>query len=122
MIRILLALLILCAPQLSATESRERLQEETAYLLDAVANSGCIFDRNGKRHQPAEAVRHIQRKADYFEDEIDSAERFIELSASRSTMSRKPYYIECPGEPRVESSEWLLRKLSDYRQGKAEAS
>jgi len=42
-----------------------------------------------------EAVAHIQRKYDYYRDNINSAENFIRLSASKSTVTRRAYTIEC---------------------------
>ena len=37
------------------------------------------------------------------------------MLASASSMSKKPYYIECPGGEAVPTGEWLTAKLSDYR-------
>jgi hypothetical protein len=106
----------LVAATLQASPDRD---EEIAHLLDFVASSGCVFVRNGDRHSPQDAVKHIRKKADYFEDDIDSAEQFIELSASKSTMSRKPYTIECPGQPEAASRDWLLQELQNFRQQQA---
>lgn len=91
---------------------------EIQYLLQMVANTPCIFNRNGSRHSGPEAVAHIQRKYDYFKDDIETAEDFIRTSASRSTMSRKAYTIECAGEPVIESEVWLLQSLQNYRNNK----
>ena len=55
---------------------------------------------------------------DYFKDRIDTAERFIDLCAARSTVSNRPYKISCPGKPVLESREWLLRELNRFRRNK----
>lgn len=85
------------------------------HLLAFVAASDCTFIRNGDAHSAEDARTHMQRKYEHFEDKIDSAERFIELAASRSTLSGKPYHVDCPGDERRTSAEWLLQELARYR-------
>jgi len=94
-------------------------QAEIEHLKNYLASSGCTYVRNGREHDSAEAVEHIEKKARYFDDEIDSAESFIEFSATKSTMSGKPYTIRCPGEPEQASSAWLLEELQRYRRSAA---
>jgi hypothetical protein len=88
---------------------------EVDHLLQYLRDSDCRMIRNGKAHDGAEAAQHVQRKYDHFRDEIGSTEEFIELSASRSTMSGKPYQVQCPGEPEQASRDWLLQELDSYR-------
>ena len=88
--------------------------EKIEYLKAVLASSGCEFERNGKRYDAEQAVSHINKKYDYFRDEIDSAEEFIGLTATKSTMSGKPYYIYCPGKEKIESSAWLHDKLGVF--------
>lgn len=88
---------------------------EIEYLLQQIKTTECTFNRNGSRHQGAEAVVHIQRKYDYYYDDIDTAEDFIRLSASKSTVTRRAYTIECQGANAQKSEEWLLQKLQVYR-------
>lgn len=95
---------------ISDTES-----EKIEYLKAELLASGCEFERNGKRYDAEQAVSHINKKHDYFMDEIDSAEKFIELTASKSTMSGKSYYIHCPGSEKTESSVWLHDRLGEFR-------
>mgnify|MGYP001815368572 CR=1 FL=1 len=92
-------------------------QAEVNYLLNYVEKSGCVMNRNGSRHNGGEAVSHIQKKYDYFRDEINSTEDFIEYSATKSTMSGKYYTVECPGAEPVKSQDWLLDALQVYREG-----
>jgi hypothetical protein len=47
-----------------------------------------------------------------------TAEAFIERLASESSMSHKPYQIDCPDQAIVTSGEWLSRKLAEYRKRK----
>lgn len=91
------------------------MQNEIAHLLSYVKNMTCEYERNGDRHTGAEAVGHIQKKFDYFEDDIATTEDFIEYAATKSTFSGKHYLIHCPGSAPVTSREWLLRELQRFR-------
>jgi len=96
-------------------EPQGQADVEIHYLLQQIETTDCIFNRNGSRHQGAEAVAHIQRKYDYYRDDINSAEDFIRLSASKSTVTRRTYTIECVGVAPVKSQQWLLLRLADFR-------
>ena len=89
---------------------------EVEFLIETVRSTNCTFDRNGKKYDGKKAASHIQRKYNYYKDEITSTETFIEYSATKSMLSGADYYIICPGEPPVRSQDWLLEKLSEYRQ------
>lgn len=91
------------------------MDREIAYLLSTVKNSDCTFERNGKEYSGSGALEHIQKKLDYFQSKISSAEDFILYSASKSTMSGKAYWISCPSNERIKSQDWLLKQLKEYR-------
>ena len=55
------------------------------------------------------------KKYNYFKKDIKSAEDFITLCATQSTMSNQPYLIKCPGNKIVEASGWLLLELNRFR-------
>jgi hypothetical protein len=88
---------------------------EITHLLNYVKHTKCKYVRNGTPYNGQEAVEHIQNKYDYFKKEIVSAEDFIRLSATKSTMSGKMYIIKCPGSPDMQSRKWLLEELKRYR-------
>ena len=90
-------------------------QDEINYLLDFVANTACQYERNGGFYDGVEAVAHINKKYDYFKDDIDSAEDFIKYSATKSKMSGKFYKIHCGNKAPVKSQDWLLEELKRYR-------
>ena len=92
------------------------IQAEISHLLDFVKNTQCQYERNGTSHTGVEAVKHIQNKYDYFKDEIDNTEKFIELSATKSTLSGKYYMIQCDGSPKLKSQQWLLQELKNFRE------
>jgi|TARA_B110000116_G_C16793765_1_gene565370 hypothetical protein len=116
---LLLLFLLTLASSANAEQAQavERVDAEINYLLRQVKTTECAFNRNGSRHKGAAAVAHIQRKYDYYEDDIETAEDFIRLSASKSTMTRRAYTIECPEQSPVTSASWLLEQLAKYRQG-----
>ena len=88
---------------------------EIAHLLEYVKTTECKYIRNGDSHNGTEAASHIKKKYNYYTEDISSAEDFIRLSATKSTMSGSKYYIKCPGSPEVASGQWLLKELDNYR-------
>ncbi|VAW98128.1 hypothetical protein MNBD_GAMMA21-2597 [hydrothermal vent metagenome] len=90
--------------------------KEVKHLLSFVRDSGCIINRNGSEYPSAKGVKHIQRKYDYFRDDIKSTEDFIELAATKSTMSGKYYTVTCPGKEKIKTQDWLLTELKRFRE------
>jgi len=90
-------------------------KSEITHLLEYVKTTECKYMRNGDSHNGLEAVTHITNKYNYYKKDISSAEAFIRLSATKSTVSGSKYYIKCPGSPKVESGQWLLKELNRYR-------
>jgi hypothetical protein len=82
-------------------------------LILTIEDSGCHFIRNGKTYTPSESVAHIRKKYDHFRDDIDSIDNFIELSASKSLISGKPYYVMCDDNERQISATWLTMKATE---------
>lgn len=91
---------------------------EIEYLLTTIGSSDCTFIRNGKRHSAKDAEEHLRMKHRRGKRYVSSAETFIERLATSSSMSKKPYYIECSGDEPVPSGDWLMRRLSDFRAGR----
>ena len=85
------------------------------HLLAFVRNSGCIINRNGTDHPADKGISHIENKYDYFRDDISSTEEFIEMSATKSTMSGDYYMVTCPGKRTIKTQNWLLEELKKYR-------
>lgn len=87
---------------------------EIEHLLNFVENTHCQYVRNGTEHSGKDAVHHIKRKFAHFEEEIETTEDFIRLSATKSTMSGKAYLVICDGKAKP-SAQWLLDELTLYR-------
>ena len=113
--KLLLTFLLLVISNIGVADVPPEQQAEVEHLLAFVKNSGCIINRNGTEHPAEKGVSHIERKYDYFRDEINSTEEFIELSATKSTMSGKFYKVQCPGNKTIKTKDWLLTELKVYR-------
>ena len=94
-------------------------QDEIAHLLTFVETTECKYERNGTLHNGAEAVKHINKKYQYYADDIKSTEDFIKYSATKSKMSGKYYKIHCANADVVKSQEWLLTELKMYRKSQS---
>lgn len=99
-------------PVLAAADVTET---EVEYLVSTIGASNCTFIRNGKRHTAEAAEDHLRMKYRRGKRYAPTAEKFIERLASASSMTRKPYYIECPGTEAVPSGDWLKAHLDEYR-------
>jgi len=106
---------VLCFFAWSAIAGDEQMQAEIDHLITYIQNSNCKFIRNGKAHTPDEAIEHILKKYDHFEDKIKTTEDFIDFCASKSILSKKPYKIGCPDQELVESKHWFLEELKRFR-------
>jgi hypothetical protein len=104
----LTSLALTAAPQVDA---------EIDQLLASLKGSGCKFQRNGAWHDATAAAEHLKTKRNYFQrqDRIHSAEDFIRLAATGSSMSGKAYSVACPGKPEVSSAAWLEAELGRIR-------
>lgn len=94
------------------------LQQEINHLFEYLTQSDCHFIRNGKVYSGKDAVPHIRKKYEHYRDEIKSGEDFIRLSASKSLISKKPYWVQCGDGTRVLSQQWLTQELERFRQQK----
>ena len=97
------------------------IEAEIDHLITAIGESDCVFIRNGKRHTAKEARRHIRSKYSRAKRYASTAELFIERLASKSSVSKKPYWMECPGDEPVRSGDWLETELERYRAGQRQA-
>lgn len=93
------------------------VRTEIDAVLSKLQTSGCQFNRNGAWYSGSEAKDHLLRKLDYFEGKgtVQNTEQFIELAASKSSSSGKPYQVRCGNESAMESQQWLSRQLISIR-------
>ena len=108
-----IAVLLLMAASITCAADADT-EREVAHLIEFVAASGCAFNRNGSQHESADAAEHLQLKYRRGKRWVDTAEQFIDRLASSSSMSNKPYTINCAGTETTAAS-WLHAELASYR-------
>jgi hypothetical protein len=114
------SLFLLFAYTCSAAGLPTSTQAEITHLFSYLEKSGCQFNRNGTWYSPTQASEHLNQKYRYLLDKnlIASAEDFINRAAKESSMSGKPYLVQCGDARPVESAEWFKRELATFRRGK----
>jgi hypothetical protein len=92
-------------------------QKEIAGLFSRLEHSTCQFNRNGSWYDPKQASDHLRQKYDWLVRRhlVTTTESFIDLAASKSSMSGKPYLVRCGGEPAIESKAWVSHELEALR-------
>jgi len=108
-------LMVVIAPGSVAGQQTGDLDTTIQHLISYVKESDVTFKRNTTHYDGSEAAQHIHRKYQHFKDDIDSVEKFIELCATGSLMTGKPYFIITAQGERLPSSEWLNTELQSYR-------
>ncbi len=109
---------LLIASGLAAAQSPSpATSREIEQLFSALGNSKCEFSRNDAWYDAAKATEHLRRKYDYLRRKglVTSAESFIDLAATRSSMSGKPYLVRCDNAAPIASKAWFAGKLKALR-------
>ena len=88
-------------------------QKKIKQLIAAVEGlNDAVFIRNGTEYEAIDAANHLRRKLEAAGDEIDSATKFIDLIASKSSMSGEEYTIRFTDGRVVTAGEFLRNKLA----------
>ena len=72
---------------------------------------GAVFIRNGSEYDGVKAAAHLRRKLDYAGSKVKTAEQFIDVLATGSSMSGKPYKIRFADGHSVESAVYFREQL-----------
>jgi len=90
---------------------------EINHLLGLIEQSGCEFFRNGTWYDAQRAQLHLRAKYNALaaQNQIKTAEDFIEKAASQSSMSGQPYQIKCGGGAVMSTNQWFSEALARYR-------
>ncbi|MGV8889299.1 MAG: DUF5329 domain-containing protein [Pseudomonas sp.] len=98
-------------------QATPQVTQEIKGLLDFVEHSECQFVRNGSEFPGPRARVHLEKKLNYLEGKnmVSSAEDFIDLAATKSSMSGRAYEVRCP-EGVQPASTWLKTELQRQRQ------
>lgn len=114
-----LSLLTLSAAALAEPLPPAARAEVTA-VLNRLEASGCEFNRNDRWYSGAQARAHLQRKLDHVESKavVKTAEGFIYLAASQSSVTGVAYQVRCSGQAPEASAAWLLKQLAELRRAR----
>ena len=96
------------------------IRAEIDGLMSRMVASSCQFERNGSWHKAEDARTHLLRKLEYIEgrrETLQSAEQFIDVAASKSSFSGRPYRVKCGAAEPLPSKDWLNRELKALRAG-----
>lgn len=94
-------------------ESREA--EKIQYLISSVeVLKGAKFIRNGKAYEARMAGDHLRLKLKAAGDQIKTAEDFIRLCASKSSVSGEPYLIRFSDGSTVKAEVFFRNRLKEF--------
>lgn len=113
-----LILIFLWFSNVSFADISNTQEGEIQHLLNQIKQTSCIIERNGNLHKGKEVYSHVLKKFNYYQDQIQSTEDFIALSASKSTFSGKNYKISCDQKNWKNTKDWLLEELNLFRREK----
>jgi hypothetical protein len=117
----LVPLAVLLGSTVALAEEPASASKEISHLLSHLSSSGCKFYRNGTWHDSEAARAHLEKKYKYLlkKDMVKTAEDFIRLGATESSVSHEPYKVRC-GEQEQLSQAWLSAELIRYRQAESD--
>jgi Family of unknown function (DUF5329) len=105
-------ILALFAGVASAQDNIEK--KKIDFLISSVENlKGAVFIRNGEEHNGKEAADHLRMKLQHALM-VETADDFIRLCASQSSITGKPYMIRLPDGKTIKSEEYFREKLKEY--------
>jgi hypothetical protein len=93
----------------SASSEQARIEK----LLAIVAASDAVFIRNGEEHDGVDASGHLRGKWRSRFDEIRTAQQFVDLVGTRSSLSGEPYQVRLADGRTVPSGDWLRERLAE---------
>jgi hypothetical protein len=114
-----LGLLLAFAGSAIAQTPSAKTTQEVGQLFAALKQSNCEFSRNGSWYSAEKASEHLQRKYDYLLKKrlVTTTESFIDLAATKSSISGKPYQVRCGKTAPVSSSSWFKSQLNAVPSG-----
>jgi hypothetical protein len=97
------------------SEPSSQVEQIIQHLIAYVSGSDLRFVRNATEYTPLEAAAHMEKKYRHFRDDIETADDFIELCATKSLLSGKPYQvIDRQGNESL-TSDWLRTELAAWQ-------
>jgi hypothetical protein len=119
--RWLLALL-LSVPLLCVAATASQSADIDALIARVAHAHGVVFLRNGSAHTAGEAAAHLQRKLRAAHGRIVTAEQFIDVLGTRSSMTGRAYRVRFVDGREVDSAAWLHQLLREIRASRVRAA
>ena len=105
-------ILALFSGAVSAQDNIEKKKIE--FLISSVENlKGAKFIRNGSEYDGKKAAEHLRMKLQNALV-VETADDFIRLCASKSSVTGKPYMIRFSDGKTIKSEEYFREKLKKY--------
>jgi hypothetical protein len=107
--------ILLLAVGPASSQPSDQDEQAIQHLMAYVSGSDMRFVRNAREYTPPEAAAHMEKKYRHFRAGIETADDFIELCATQSLLSGKPYLvIDRQGQER-HTSDWLRAELAAWQ-------
>jgi hypothetical protein len=112
---IMVTVFVILAIFSGAVSAQDNIEKKKIdFLISSVENlKGAKFIRNGTEHNGKEAAEHLRMKLQNALV-IKTADDFIRLCASKSSISGKPYMIRLTDGKTIKSEEYFREKLKEY--------
>ena len=105
-------ILALFSGAVSAQDNIEKKKIE--FLISSVENlKGAKFIRNGSEYEGKKAAEHLRMKLQNALV-VQTADDFIRLCASKSSITGKPYMIRLSDWKTIKSEQYFREKLKEY--------
>jgi uncharacterized protein with von Willebrand factor type A (vWA) domain len=109
-------LLAACLWAFAAFAGESPVDAEIDALIARVGQARHVeFIRNGSAHTAAEAAAHLQRKRVAAGGRFASAEQFIDLVGTRSSLTGRAYRVRMADGRELDSAPWLRQLLREVR-------
>jgi Family of unknown function (DUF5329) len=91
-------------------------EKKIEFLISSVENlKGAIFIRNDMEYDGKQAALHLRMKLQKAGDYVQTADDFIRLCASQSSISGKPYLIRLSDGKTITAEEYFREKIREYK-------
>lgn len=112
---LVLAAFVLLTAGPASSQPSGQVEQTIQHLIAHVSGSDLRFVRNGTEYTPLEAAAHMEKKYRHFRDNIETADGFIELCATKSLLSGKPYLVVDRQGNEFRTSDWLRAELAAWQ-------
>jgi Family of unknown function (DUF5329) len=105
---------------LSVVWARDALEQARIdFLIRSVETSkGIVFIRNGSEHDGVAAAKHLQMKLNYAGERVRTAEEFVKVCASESSLTHQKYKVRLADGTTMDAVDYFAARLREFDAGK----